>query len=69
MNKKEELLAKIRRACDPVVNILNEDYVIPVEKMDRVAEYTIMFVGKNFRHMTVPRMARKIAEYFKLKTH
>lgn len=34
--------------------------------MNAVAEYAIVFVGKNFRHMKTPRMARKIADHYHL---
>ncbi|MFN3341891.1 MAG: hypothetical protein ACK40M_04295 [Flavobacteriales bacterium] len=67
MNTKEQVLAGAKKTCEPVIRQLAENYIVPVDKLDAVCEHTIIFVGKNFRHMSQQRIVRKIATYFKLQ--
>lgn len=64
--KEKVCRSSAKLIVQPVIDLLNANYLIPENKLEAIADHTILFVGRNWKHMNAARLARKIAEHFHL---
>lgn len=62
------LKKQVKDMVTPLIDLLASNYIIPDGKEEEVITYALNYFANHRHSMNIARMARKVAEHFKLKS-